>query len=134
MDTDIVLIACRWRPENVHKTWFIDALTIHPKKLNDLVRGIWERGKRQPVQTSAITVSDTDLPSVMVYIAVHCDFGVRAFIPATGSHGGIREGMPSCHSAGNSVDLSVLCMSVWKSACLHPAYRMIAACSWWQQL
>lgn len=87
---------CRWHPTFVFKTWFIDAFTIHPRKLNDLVRGIWLKGKRQPVQTSSITISDSDLPSVMVYIAVHHLYGVRVFFPATACRGGNHEGKP-CH-------------------------------------
>ena len=82
-------------PDNVFKTWFIDGFTIHPRQLADLLHGIWERGRTQPVQSAYWDTSDTDLPSVLCYIAAHHEHGLRAFYPASGCSKNCKKCAPN---------------------------------------
>lgn len=83
----------KWHPSHGENQWWIDALSIDPASLCDDLKGIWEHGTPQPVlQTSIQNANVGQLPLVLVYIAVHQDYGTHIFFPFHGAkHGGVDK-------------------------------------------
>lgn len=73
----------KYKYENCKDQWFLDAFTVDPKDLAEIERGIWLRGKAQPINVSlAENASVMGMPTMMVYIAAHPKFGTsRSTLP-----------------------------------------------------
>ena len=83
-----------WNPDFAHNQWWIDAFTVDPSKLILDMKGLWEHGTPQPVVSTRLeNASLGTLPKIMVYMAVHPEFGSHVWFPYHGAkHGsGDRE-------------------------------------------
>lgn len=81
-----------WNPDFGQEQWWFDALTVDPSKLISDLTGIWEHGKPQPVTSTKLeNASIGTLPKVLVYIAVHQQFGTHIWFPYHGARHGSQD-------------------------------------------
>lgn len=87
-----------WHPSNAENQWWLDGLRIDPSELIENQQVIFEHGMDQPVvQCKLANASVGSLPSVLVYIAVHKDFGTHVFYPYHGAKGGGGDKTETLH-------------------------------------
>lgn len=78
-----------WNPKWSENQWWIDAFTCDPRLLGRAFKCIRFRGDPPPVQQNDIlNASVGRLPVMMVYIAVHQEFGTRIYYPYHGAKAG----------------------------------------------
>lgn len=75
-----------WDPKNGKQQWWIDAFTCDPRALGQAMAGIQFKGDPIPVaQNDVLNAAVGRLPVMLVYIAVHEQFGTRIFYPYHGA-------------------------------------------------
>lgn len=78
-----------WDPLHNLEQWHIDAFTIDPVEFLANQKTIGQRGVAVSiVEDELLNKPVGALPRMMVYIAVHCVHGTKAFFPGTGARGG----------------------------------------------
>lgn len=82
----------RWNPAYGKNQFWFDALTVDPSKLLTDQRGLWEHGVAQPVVATKMENANIGtLPKILVYIAVHQEFGTHIWFPYHGARHGTQD-------------------------------------------
>lgn len=84
---------CRWDPSNGMNQWWVDAFSVDPSAMVEGLTGLWCRGTPQPIRNTKLeNASVGTLPLILVYIAVHQQYGTYAWYPYHGArHGAVDE-------------------------------------------
>lgn len=100
-----------WNPQRGRFQWWIDAVTIEAPKQDGGQAGMGVKGVGQPIlQTKLANCRPGSMPAVMVYVAVHPQYGCKVWFPYNGAKGkgGAKKNKPGQPWEGFETWLSTL--------------------------